>query len=97
MNISFNPAARQEFSEVARWYADEAGQPRAMDFRNEVHRSLKLLGEHPSLGSPSTSNTRSLVVHRYPYSVVYRVEESNLRVLAVASHSRRPGYWAGRR
>jgi len=97
VNISFNPAARLEFVETAGWYAEQAGERRAMDFRNEVQRSLHLLGEHPSMGTPSASNTRRIVVHRYPYSVIYRVEENRLRVLAIASHNRQPGYWRGRR
>ena len=97
MNIAFNPAARREFADAAGWYADEAGQLRAIDFRNEVQRSLKLLSEHPAVGTPSANDTRSLVVHRYPYSIVYRAEAGLVRVLAIASHSRRPGYWAGRR
>ncbi|NWG39995.1 MAG: type II toxin-antitoxin system RelE/ParE family toxin [Hydrogenophilaceae bacterium] len=96
MNTSFNPAAKQEFAAAAGWYADQAGSLRATDFRNEVLRSLKLIAEHPNLGSPAGSKTRSLVVHRYPYSVIYRIEENSLRVLAIANHSRRPGYWAGR-
>ena len=97
MNISFNPAARLDFTEAAGWYSEQAGKQRAIDFRNEVQRSLFLISEHPSMGTPSASNTRSMVVHRYPYSVIYRVEDNRLRVLAIACHSRRPGYWVGRR
>ena len=81
MNISFNPAARLEFTETAGWYAEQAGERRATDFRNEVQHSLKLLSEHPSLGTPSASSTRSMVVHRYPYSVIYRIEGNILRVV----------------
>lgn len=97
MNVSFNPAAKQEFVEAAGWYADQAGAHRATDFRHEIMRSLKLIAEHPNLGSPAESKTRSLVVHRYPYSIIYRIEANNLRVLVVANQSRRLGYWVGRR
>lgn len=97
MKATFNPAARQDLVEAARWYADEAGALRADDFKREAQRSLKLIVEHPALGSPAASGTRGLPIHRYPYSVIYRIEGDSLRVLAVAHHSRRPGYWAGRR
>ena len=97
MNVSFNPAAKQEFAETAGWYAEKAGERRATDFRNEIMRSLKLIAEHPNLGSPAAWKTRSLVVHRYPYSVIYRIEKNSLRVLAIANQSRRPEYWARRR
>lgn len=97
MKITFNPEAEREFVEAAAWYADEAGPAQARDFRDEVQRALLLLCEHPAMGRAGTKNTRSLVVHRYPYSIVYRVQSDTLRILAIASHSRRPGYWTGRR
>ena len=97
MKIIFEPAARAEFAEAARWYAAEAGRSQATDFRNEVQRTLALLVDHPAMGTPAESNTRHMVVHRYPYFVVYRADADTLRVLALAHQSRRPGYWAGRR
>lgn len=97
MIITFNDAARQDFNAAASWYADIAGAARASNFRNEVQRSLKLLSEHPTMGSPSAATTRSLVVHRHPYSVIYRVDGKHLRVLAIAHQHRRPVYWSGRR
>jgi len=97
MKVSFNPAAKQAFAEAAGWYADQARALRAADFRNEVMRSLKLISEHPNLGSSAGSQTRSLVDHRYPYCVIYQIEANSLRVLAVANQNRRPGYWVGRR
>lgn len=97
MKPVFEPAARKEFAEAARWYAAEAGPLHATDFRNEVHRTLSLLSDHPAMGTPAGSNTRRMAIHRYPYFIVYRVHAGRLHVLALAHHSRRPGYWAGRR
>jgi len=97
LKITFNPEAEREFTEAAAWYADEAGPAQARDFRDEVQRALHVLYEHPAMGRAGTRSNRSFVVHRYPYSVVYRIQSDTLRVVAIASHSRRPGYWAGRR
>lgn len=97
MKVIFEPAARAEFAYAARWYAEQAGRFYATEFRNEVHRTLTLLCGHPGMGTPAKNNTRHMVVHRYPYSIVYRIDSDNLHVLAVAHHSRRPGYWLGRR
>ena len=97
MKIVFEPLARAEFIEADRWYATEAGQVYTTDFRNEVHRTLTMASDHPSMGTPANSNTRQLVVHRYPYSIVYRIATETLHVIAVAYHSHRPGYWVGRR
>lgn len=93
MKVVFEPAARAEFVEAARWYAAEAGQFYATDFRNEVHRTLNLLCDHPGMGTPTKSNNRSIVVHRYPFLIVYRTDSDILHVLAVAHQRRRPEYW----
>ena len=97
MKAIFESAARAEFIEAARWYTVEVGQFYATDFRNEVHRTLNLLCDHPTMGTPAKSNTRSMVVHRYPFFIVYRIDSDTLQVLAVAHQRRRPGYWIGRR
>lgn len=97
MKVVFAPAARAEFAEVTRRYAVEAGRFYATDFRNEVHHTLALLSDHPAMGTPAASNTRRMVIHRYPYSIVYRIDSDTLRVLAVAHHRRQPGYWSERR
>lgn len=97
MKPIFEPAARKEFAEAVRWYAAEAGPPQAKDFRNEVQHTLSLLSEHPAMGTPAGSNTRRMVVRRYPYSIVYRVHAGRLHIFALAHQNRRPGYWADRR
>jgi hypothetical protein len=38
----------------------------------------------------------SLLVHRFPYSVVYEVIGDVVHVIAVAHSSRLPGYWYDR-
>ncbi|MBI3775205.1 MAG: hypothetical protein HY273_06575 [Gammaproteobacteria bacterium] len=39
---------------------------------------------------------RRYVMQRFPYSLIYTVSSEEIRILAVAHHSRRPGYWQGR-
>ena len=97
MNVTFADEARQEFAEAARWYAVEAGEVRATDFNNAIQRTVNWLVAHRFLGTPSPYNTRRIVVHRYPYSVVYRADRDTLRIIAVTHQHRKPGYWRGRR
>lgn len=60
MRVTFNPTARRELVEAARWYANEAGAKHAEDFTRETMRSLKLIVEHAALGSPAIGDTRRL-------------------------------------
>lgn len=32
----------------------------------------------------------------FPYNILYRIVNSDIEVLVVAAHRRRPGYWLGR-
>src|SRR5882724_6270433 len=37
-----------------------------------------------------------MLLHRFPFSVVYAVEANLVLVIAIAHHGRRPGYWTQR-
>ena len=39
---------------------------------------------------------RKYRVPSFPYNILYRIVNSDIEVLVVAPHRRRPGYWAGR-
>lgn len=47
-------------------------------------------------GAPSPMGTRSVLVRGFPFGVVYRADEFELLVVAIAPHCRRPGYWLAR-
>jgi plasmid stabilization system protein ParE len=96
VKAEFEPAARQELIESVQRYLAEAGAVHAAGFEIEVTRVVGLLLRLPELGTPGVRNTRSMPLRRYPYSVHYRVEPGLIRILAVAHHSRRPGYWKKR-
>ncbi len=95
MRFRFAQEARSEFAEAARWYAREAGANQAKAFRNEILRIVRLLVEHPDIGTPSAPPCRRMAVYRFPYDVVYRHDKGTITIVAVAHRSRRPGYWAG--
>ena len=40
--------------------------------------------------------TRRFMLPNFPFSIVYRVQQDAVEVVAVAHHRRRPGYWRGR-
>jgi toxin ParE1/3/4 len=92
-----HPAARREVRRAFEWYLQEAGPRIAAGFLDDFEHTLKLLKDHPEIGEPGGSATRRLIFQRHPYTVVYRLKDESLEIVAVAHHSRRPEYWAGRR
>jgi plasmid stabilization system protein ParE len=96
VKVSLNVQAELELVEGAAYYAREANSEIANAFVSEFDRSAKLLSEFPKLGATWRGRVRRLPLRRFPYSVVYYLSESEVRVLAVAHQRRRPGFWKGR-
>ena len=94
MTLRFHPAAQDELIATAMYY--EAARPGlGQQFRDSVQVVLDRLLAHPELGE-ERRGARRLMVAGFPYDIVYRTTNSALEVLAVAHHSRRPGYWSRR-
>lgn len=79
------------------WYIGEGAFIAADDFADEIDQALGLLSQFPELGKPSVHRTRTLALHSFPYSSIYRLQVDVVRVIALANHSRRPGFGPGRR
>jgi plasmid stabilization system protein ParE len=62
----------------------------------EVERVVTLVAQRPDAGAPMPGGRRRWLLTRFPFAVVYRVTDDSIRVLAVAHHRRRPGYWQAR-
>lgn len=62
----------------------------------EIRLVERLLGTHPRIGKCVEADARSLCVNGSPYSLIYLIEKNGIVVVAVAHHSRRPGYWKDR-
>jgi len=95
MKYEFHPEAEQELYEAASRYESEVPEL-GVRFANEVERVIRLLLEHPELGSRLDDELRHFVLRRYPFSVVYAVTSDVVYVLAIAHGYREPGYWRPR-
>lgn len=96
MTREFRPQAWQELIDAARWYLDDGGPAVAEQFEAAIERALRLLDWMPQIGSPGFPGVRTWALRRFPYTLVYRVQDEVITVIAVAHQSREPGYWRGR-
>lgn len=98
MNYSLHPEAEGDLRQAAEFYRDRAGNRLSQSFLGEFEQSISILLQHRGLGSPWRGRgRRRYLMKRFPYSLVYTVSGEEIRILAVAHHSRRPGYWRGRK
>ena len=96
MNYRLHPEAASDLRQAAEYYRERAGTALAQAFLAEFESSIQLLLQHPLLGARWLQGKRRLVMTRFPYTIVYFVAGQEIRVLAVAHQSRRPGYWRRR-
>lgn len=94
--VIFHELAENELNEAAAFYAEtRPGLGEA--FVAEVQRAVDALGASPFAGAEVEKGVRWWLVARFPYSVLYRVRDDHIRILAIAHQKRRPFYWRGRR
>jgi toxin ParE1/3/4 len=92
--------ATQEATEAAAWYEHErTGLGR--DFAQAIEAALDLLQDDivplaAMPGAAGTRGTKRLILKRFPYDIVVQERPGEIIVVAVAHHSRRPGYWRNR-
>ncbi|WP_437319543.1 type II toxin-antitoxin system RelE/ParE family toxin [Sorangium sp. So ce385] len=87
--------AESEARDAFLWY--EARDPRVADrFEAQVLAALDRIAEAPEQGSEIELGVRRLILHQFPYGLLYSVEPDRILVLAVMHLRRRPRYWRGR-
>ena len=90
MNYWLHPGAREDLREAAEFHREQAGTTLSQSFLAEFEHSVGFLLQHPGPGAIWHHGKRRLVTRRFPFSVVYTVVGEEVRILAVAHHSRRP-------
>ena len=94
---SFHRLASAELKEAMGFYE---GQSAGLGdrFLVEVESAIALLHQFPEIGPRVAGSLRRVLVSGFPDDLVYRpTGRDQIRILAVAHHSREPRYWAGRR
>lgn len=94
--VLFHPEAELEVLAHERWYRDRSDVA-AQGFLLELDAAVRLVAEAPDRWPLQTRGERRYVFPRYPFALLYRVQEDQVFITAVAHQSRRLGYWRHRR
>lgn len=95
MNIRFLSIANQEVTDAAAWYEEQAGGLSRI-FLDELDRVVRLVRNYPRLGTEIEPEIRRFLLSRFPYSLVYGIDQETIVVIAVAHQHRHPRYWVDR-
>ena len=97
MKYSLHRGAELDLLEAARFYRREGGVKLANRFLDEFERVAHLLMQFPDIGTPAGQPRRVHPLQNFPYSVIYRVSDGQVRVLVVRAHLRDPEHGESRR
>ena len=87
--------AEEEMTEASVFY--EAASPNlGVDFLDDVQRGVDLLRAQPAIGQSVGSGLRRILLHRFPFCLIYAVEVEAILIIAVAHQRRQPDYWRER-
>jgi plasmid stabilization system protein ParE len=92
---TFHEEADSEVIEAARYYETKA-PGLGLSFLLDVETAVQDVCSHPEAYQVVAGEVRHRLLRRFPYSLLYAVESTHIRVLAVAHQRRRPGYWRHR-
>ena|SRR5437762_8705760 len=94
--LDIHDEAGAEYDAAFEWYLARSPDS-ARKFDVEMNRALEQILLAPRRWAVGSHDTRTFLLSRFPFVVVYRELESGpIQVIAFAHCSRRPGYWKDR-
>jgi len=95
MKPRFHEAAEAELTEAILYY-DGKALGLGDRFLTEVKAATRRIEQYPEIAQVIDLGVRAKVLTSFPYSLMYVADPSEIFVVAVSHHSRRPAYWADR-
>lgn len=95
MNYRFLPQAERDLSDAVDYY--EMCQPGlGSDFLIEIRQTIARILEYPDGWTQVSANGRRCLTNRFPYEIIYAIEDDTVLILAVANQHRHPEFWKNR-
>ncbi len=95
MTVRFRWEAEEEFLDAARWY-DRRSNGLGIEFIESIDAAVELIERHPEQYPVVYRQTRKAVVRRFPYLILYRIENSCILIITVFHAKRDPAGWKNR-
>lgn len=96
MKYVFHPEALTEYAEAVQYYAEQRVEvPQA--FIDAVEDAVYRIREAPTRWNVIDEDVRRCLTRKFPYGILYTIEQDYILILAVMHCSRDPGYWKSRR
>ena len=95
MKIRFLALAQREVDDTVAWYNEQA-EGLGQEFLDELDRAVRRAATFPLSCIEIEPGLRRCLMARFPYGLIYGVDQELLVVVAVAHLHREPRYWIDR-
>jgi len=96
MKYVFHPEPLTEYSQAVQYYA-ESRVELAQRFIDAVEDTVYQIRESPTRCPLIDEDARRCLTRKFPYGIIYTIEQDYILILAVMHCSRESGYWKSRR
>lgn len=95
MQLSIHHEAERELSESAEYYS--VSRPGlGKEFLDAVDVAFQEIQANPNASEMLAEGHRRKIIHRFPFSIYYKIHHDTIRIVSIAHQSRNPYYWRGR-
>ncbi|MEA3499859.1 MAG: type II toxin-antitoxin system RelE/ParE family toxin [Candidatus Marinimicrobia bacterium] len=95
MKYYFHPSAKIELREAVSYY-ETCGTNLGAEFAKEIYSTIQLITKFPKAWTQMTKNTKRCISKRFPYGVIYQIENRHILIIAIMQLNRKPNYWKHR-
>ncbi|MEW6379944.1 MAG: type II toxin-antitoxin system RelE/ParE family toxin [bacterium] len=92
MKIIFTELAKAELLDAVAYYELEY-EGLGKKFKEEVNASILRINQFPTAWSVECGEVRKCLMHKFPYKILYSIEEDHILIIAIAHQHRKPDYW----
>ena len=96
MKFSFHEAAEDELISAIEYY-ESCQSGLGLCFSEEVYAAIRRVCKFPFAWESLDSKTRRCLTNRFPYGILYRISEKEIRIMAVMNLHRKPECWKNRK
>jgi len=97
VRVEYHPETVLELKEATRFYENQR-HGLGDEFREEIYHTIDKIVADPFLHRPVKGQIRRCFVHRFPFSIFYRIiGKEVLRILVIKHHRQHPARGLNRR
>ena len=95
MIYRFHPEAESEFNDSITYY-DSQKEGLGLEFAGEVDFTIQRILRYSFAWTRITRGCRRCLTKRFPFGVIYSIQEDIIYIIAIMPLSRKSGYWENR-